>query len=204
MADTEGISKLPNTFVNVLNTNNVLRNIPPFDLARQNKLCFELPFVFEARFPVGSAVIFLTVEADNFFQRFVGSIDVFVLHIENRIDAVLAKQQAKTVLKPEAGQQSAIMQRVLAVDIELRRPPAFGSVFEFGPITNERVDTSCPSDHRIGGDFQVTRFFHVVVVGDKVGPFLGETRRGNNSESENNENGDAKDHNHSNLRPHYS
>ena len=54
------------------------------------------------------------------------------------------------------------MPRVLAIDIEFGSPPAFGAVFEFGPVTDEGIDARRPANHRFVAKLHVaTHFVHI-------------------------------------------
>ena len=93
---------------------------------------------------------------------------MLVLDIENGIDPMLAQQQPETILETVSGQKSSIMAGLLAVHVKFGRPPGFGSVFEFRPVSNEGIDAGRPPDHRVRRHFQIAGFLQVMVVSNHV------------------------------------
>ena len=60
----------------------------------------------------------------------------------------------------------------LPVEIELGGPPGGGAVFEFHIAADESVSSRRLS-HRVEKfDFEISRLFHFVGIGDEVRPFL--------------------------------
>ena len=72
----------------------------------------------------------------------------------------------------EAGEQSGIGGRGLAVDIKLRGPPGLYAVFEFGGGGAEAVAALRASESGFRLDFEVSGLFEVVGVGDEIGLLL--------------------------------
>src|SRR5262249_33464344 len=139
-AGAEGITELPNAFMNVFHANQILGNIPSLDLARQDQFGFELSFVLQSCLTVGLALSFLSIEPDNFFQCLIGAIKMFIFDVENGIDTVLAHQETKSILESKAREQAAIMSSVLAVYVKLGCPPSFRAIFDFSPVANKGRD----------------------------------------------------------------
>src|SRR5213594_3744166 len=98
--------------MNILYANEILSEIPLSDFAREDQLCLEFPFVFMTSLIIGLFQVFFAVKPDNFPEHFVGTIEVLVLDIQHRIDAVLFQPRSKPVLPSKAGEQAALVPRV--------------------------------------------------------------------------------------------
>src|SRR6267378_3591715 len=82
------------------------------------------------------------VVAFDLFQDLVGSVLIFILEVENRIDEVFALQQPETILPSETCKYRAVVKRGLAVQVELRGPPGCCAVFELAPESVEVIPAS--------------------------------------------------------------
>ena len=136
------------------------------------------------RFGVRLGSVELGVEAHDFLERLVRVRGVFELHVEDRVDPVLAHQRPEAVLPARAGEDRAVAKRVLRVDVELGGPPRGHSVLELHPGRDEIAAALLRSVDRVGLNLQVARLLQVVRVRDEVGSFLrgrsrGKPQRGN-------------------------
>jgi len=57
----------------------------------------------------------------------------------------------------------------LTVQIEFSGPPAINSIFEFNSGGDEGITSFGSSGDALGSDFQISRLFQLVRVGDEVG-----------------------------------
>src|SRR5216683_1303377 len=154
--------------------NKVLRTeIPALNGSGENQLQFDFVVVFLAGFGIRGEEARLHVVTFAFFQDFVRAILVFVFHVENRIDEVLAFQRPETVLPAESREQGAVAERGLSVEIKLGRPPGGGTVFKFCPEGVEAVAAALRAKRGEVLDSQVSGLFKVVVVSDEVRILLG-------------------------------
>jgi hypothetical protein len=114
--------------------------------------------------------------AFHFLSDLIRAADVLVLDVENRIDEMLALQDAKAVFEAEAGKDGGIAESGLAIEVELAGPPGGGAVLELHP---EGVEVIAGALRAKGGevfDFEVAGLFEIVVIGDDVRAFLGKGR----------------------------
>ena len=122
---------------------------------------------------VGFKSVGLYVVTFYFFPDFVSAALVFIFDIEDWIYEVLALEWAKTILQAEAGEERAVVEGGLAIEIEFGGPPRGRAIFQFHPegmvIVAEPLGTQ-------GGevfDFEIAGLFQVVIVSDDIRTFLG-------------------------------
>ena len=127
----DGIAELPWLVAEILFGDEVLRDVPGFEVRGEDQLEFGFVLVLAAGFAVGFGEVGLAVVADDFKEGFVGAGDAFVLDVEDGVDEVFAHQGAEAVFEAEAGEDGGILGGGLAVEIELGGPPGAGAVFEF-------------------------------------------------------------------------
>ena len=89
--------------------------------------------MFPAGNAVGYCVIGFDVVALDFLQNLIGAAGLFIFDIENGINEVLPLEQAKAVLPAKAGEDGAVMEGALAVEVKFSSPPCGGAVFELAP-----------------------------------------------------------------------
>src|SRR5712664_1276079 len=114
------------------------------------------------------------VVAFDLFQDLVGSVLIFILEVENRIDEVFALQNSEAILPSETCEYRAVVERGLAVQVELRGPPGCRAVFEFAPEGMEVIPASLRAKCGEILDLQVAGLFEIVVISDKVWVLLRE------------------------------
>src|SRR5205823_2429681 len=93
----------------VLGRQSVFSEVPTLDVLREQQLEFQFVIVLLARESVRLGKVSFDIVTFVFFQYLVGAADLFVLEIKHRVDEMLALQQPKTVLQPEAGEDGAIV-----------------------------------------------------------------------------------------------
>src|SRR5215471_11322852 len=175
-ASAQRVAELPRLVGQILHGDDVLREVPAFHRARQDELQFDLPFMFAASLRVRTERIGFGVVSDDLLERLVGSVRILVFHVEDRVDPVLALKGSEAVLPLESRKYRAVVERRLAVQIELGRPPCRRAVFELRPVGMEVVAAALGPERREVFDLEVAGFLEVVVVGHKVGAFLGGRR----------------------------
>src|SRR5437667_11984375 len=74
-----------------------------------------------------------------FLEDLVSAVFVFILHIENGIDEVLALQRPEAILPAETGEHRAVVKGGLTVQVKLCGPPGGRPVFKCGSVGVEDV-----------------------------------------------------------------
>src|SRR5260370_8011751 len=82
------------------------------------------------------------VVAFALFEDLVRAIFVFILHIKNGIDEVLALQHPKAILPPESREYGAVVEGGLPIQVKLRGPPGSCAVFKLAPEGVEVIPAS--------------------------------------------------------------
>src|SRR5262245_61063636 len=100
--------------------------------------------MFPSPLAVGNLQVLLPIKSDNFLERFIGTIDVLIFDVQDRIDSVRLQERPKPILKSKAGKHTALMLRMLPIEVEFCRPPSPHSVFEFIQGAQERVEIVRP------------------------------------------------------------
>src|SRR6266403_3464161 len=123
-------------------------------------------------FPAGYGIrirgVRFAVMTFDFLQDLVGTADVFVLDIKNRVDEMLMLQQPEAILRAKPGKKSAVVEIGLAVEIKLRGPPRSSSIFELHPKSMEVVAAALRAKRGEVFDLEAARLLHVVIVGNNV------------------------------------
>ena len=132
--------------------------------------------VFLASDGVGDGIVGFDIVTLDFFQDLVGAAGLLVFDVENGIDEVLALEKAEAVLPAEAGEDGAVAESGLAVEVELGGPPGGRAVFELGPEGVKVVAAALGAEGGEVLDFEAARLLEIVVVGDDVRTLL--RRRG--------------------------
>ena len=114
----------------------------------------------------------LDVVTFDLFQDLVGAADLLVLKVEHGIDEVLALEKTNAVLPAEAGEDGAVVERGLTVEVDLGRPPGGGAVLELGPESMKVVAAALGAEGGEILDLEAAGFLKIVVVGHDVGAFL--------------------------------
>src|SRR5277367_2249357 len=139
----EGVPELPGIAArHILGGDSVLRNIPSGEGLRKQQLELQLVIVLFAQQRVGVSVIGFNIVPLDFLQNLVGAAGVFVFDIQHGIDEMLLLQKAKTVLPAKTSKNRAVVERGLAVEINLGRPPRGCAVLELGPEGVKVVTTA--------------------------------------------------------------
>src|SRR5215831_18780204 len=177
-ARADGVAELPRIAAGeILYGKRIDGEVPSLVSAGEQQL--ELEFVIDSLTGecIGRSVIGFHVVALDFFHDLVGFADLLVLEVENGVDDVLRLQQANTIFPAEAGEDCAVVESALAVEIELSGPPGGGSVFEFGPVGDEVSSAALCTESGEVFDLEVARFFQVMIIGDEVWAFLSRSER---------------------------
>src|SRR6202022_3866174 len=87
---SQRIAKLPRGMTQVLLCGNVLGEVPPFRIARQNQLQLHLALLLCPAFCIATGQVDVAVVAHDLQQALVGRIYVFKLEIQHWIDPMLA------------------------------------------------------------------------------------------------------------------
>ena len=172
-ADPGSVAKLPGMATGQrLGCQRVEREIPSLPGCRQQQLKLQFVIVPLAQNGICGRGIGFDVVAFDFLHDLVGIANLFVFHVEHGIDHVLALEDAEAIFHPEPGENGAVAERALSVQVELSRPPGRCSVFQLEPIGHE-VSASALC-RKIGErfDLEAARFLKIVVVGHKVWAFL--------------------------------
>src|SRR5450631_4206683 len=141
-AGAERIAKFPRLVGKIFGGNRIFDEVPTLVSAGEQELELQLVIMLLPEYGIGIESIGLNVVALDLFQNFVGAAGVFVFHVEDRIDEVLAPERTKTILPAEPGEKSAVVKCGLAVEVELGSPPGGGAVFELHPESMEVVATA--------------------------------------------------------------
>src|SRR5580693_2566311 len=121
---------------------------------------------------VGRRMIGFHVVAFYLLHDLVGFADLLVLDVKHRVDDMLAAEQTKAIFQSEPGENSAVAECALRVEVEFGGPPGRCAIFELDPIGVE-VST-CALCSQIGEvlDLEAARFLEIVIVGDEVRALL--------------------------------
>src|SRR5205823_8346289 len=90
---------------------------------------------------------------------------------KDRVDPMLALQKTEAVLPSIPRKQSAVVTGRLTVQIDLRGPPSFQTVFKLAHAAPESIAPIGISRHAFRGEFEVAGFFHLMGVGDEKRTF---------------------------------
>ncbi|PYX37639.1 MAG: hypothetical protein DMG81_13670 [Acidobacteria bacterium] len=86
---------------------------------------------------------------------------------------MLALQYAEAVLQSPSGKDRAVANRALTFQIQFRGPTGSDPVFDLHVRSNVgTLPGTRNSGSRVSFEFQVTRFFEMVVISDEVGALL--------------------------------
>src|SRR6185437_12090235 len=96
--------------------------------------------------------------------------------VDHRINKMLALQRTKAILPAKTGEESAVIEGGLPVEIEFRRPPGRGAVLELHPISMKVVAAALRPEGRKILDIQTSGFFEIVIVSDDVRTLLGKCK----------------------------
>ncbi len=176
-AGADRVAKLPGFVREVFHGQGIDRDIPAAEGFGEQKFHFELVNVLAARVGVRGGVIAFNVVAFHFFEDFVRAAGVLKFDVEDRVDRMLARQQAEAIFPTHTGEEGAVVKGGLSCEIELRGVPRGYSVLEFGPEGVEIAGVALRSERRKICEIKTSRFLEVVIVGDDVGTFLREGRR---------------------------
>jgi hypothetical protein len=114
-AEPPRVAELPRFAGQILYGDDVLGDVPTLERAREDEL--ELEFSL-ALFPADRdrlRMVGFDVVADDFLEHFVGTVDVFVFDVQDRVDRVLVPERAEAVLPAKPGEQRPLIERVLRV-----------------------------------------------------------------------------------------
>ena len=111
--------------------------------------------------------------ADDFFLNAGGFVDPLVLDVQDGIDGMLALERSEAVLPPPSGETGAVAPHVDGLHIQFSRPPAGDAVFDLQPRCRVRGIAGFRESGRARGrDFEIARFFEIVVVRHEVRALL--------------------------------
>lgn len=172
-ADPGSVAKLPGIATGQrLGCQRIEREIPSIPRCRQQQLKLQLVIVPLAQNGIWGRVIGFDVVAFDFLHDLVGFANLLVFQVEDRIDHVLALEQAEAIFQPEPRENGAVAERALSVQVELSRPPGRGSVFQLEPIGQEVSAFALGRKIGEGCDLETAGFLKIVVVGNKVRALL--------------------------------
>jgi len=172
-ARADGVSEFPGiASSHVLGSDRVFGDVPSVESFREQQFELEFVIVFLAGDGVGVGVVGFDVMSFDFFENLVGAAGLLVLEVEHGIDEVLALEKTYAILDAEAGEDRAVSEGGLAVEVEFRGPPGGRAIFEFSPERVEVVAAALRAEGREVFDFEVAGFFQVVIVGDDVRTLL--------------------------------
>src|SRR5581483_1566112 len=92
-------------------------------------------------------------------------------------------QYAKPVLQAKTSEHCAVRRSCLAIQIEFSGPPACRAIFKFHRWSKESVTTRRLSDDPFRANLQISRFFHLMRIGDEIGSFPSPGRSQTNKNS---------------------
>src|ERR1051326_2874102 len=168
-ADAYRIAELKRFMPNVLLCDEILRDRPAFDVTAQDQLGFDLPFLLRAALVAWLREIVFAVVIHHLQQSLVCAVDVFKLDVEHRIDPVLVRQHTKAVLPAIARKDGGFAARTLGVQVKLGGPPGPYAVFELRRVAQKAVTVDRTAENVLGGELQVSRFLHLMRIGDEEG-----------------------------------
>ena len=174
MAGAECVAELPGVAAGeVLGGNGVLSDVPSLEGLGEKQFEFEFVIMLLTGTGVRVGVVRFDVVAFHFLENLVGAAGVFVFDIKDWIDEMFALEQAEAVLESESGEDGAVVECGLAVEVELGGPPGSGAVFELGPEGVKIVAGALGAERGEVFDFEAAGFLEIVIVGDDVGALLG-------------------------------
>src|SRR5438094_3293823 len=95
-----------------------------------------------------------------FLEDLVSAVFVFILHIENGIDEVLALQRPEAILPAETGEHRAVVEGGLTVQVKLCGPPGGRPVFKLGPVGVEAVTAALAANSGEVVDVKAAGHYH--------------------------------------------
>ena len=119
---------------------------------------------------VRNSEIVRRIMVDHLKQRLIGAVQALKFHVQHRVDPVFLHQRPEAVFPTEARKDGAVTRRLLGVEIEFGRPPAFDTVLEFRPRAEELVGLLRDTQHGVDGDFEVPGLLEFMIVGNEVRP----------------------------------
>src|SRR6185437_13056892 len=174
----ESVAELEALFLGKIALHNeVLSDIPVLNIAGENELGFQ--FVGMGLAELGVVFKIERRLAHNFLLNAAALVDVFVFQVEDRVNGMLGGQGSKAALQAPTGEDGAVPGGGLALQVELRGPPAVYSVLQFG---KGRDVGPLPAARHAGSgvhlQFEIAGLLQVMVVSDEIGGvFLGASRK---------------------------
>src|ERR1700675_3896091 len=138
-AGAEGIAEFPRRIRKILGSEGVLCEVPAFECTGQDELQLDFMDVFLLGLRIRNEEVRFHVVAFAFFEDLIRAVLVFILDIKDGIDEVFALQKPEAILPAETREYGALVERGLAVQIELCGPPGGCAVFKLGPEGMEVV-----------------------------------------------------------------
>ena len=117
----------------------------------------------------------MAVVTDEREDRFVGARDVFVLHVEHRVDGVVAHERPDPILNAEAGKNGGILGCGLTIEVNLGGPRGAGAVLELYCRGSEVAAAIWFTEGGFGFDLEVAGLHQIVGVGEEAGLILRES-----------------------------
>src|ERR1700739_3155733 len=124
---------------------------------------------------VGRRMIGFDVVAFHFLHDLVGFADLLVFDVEYRVDGMLALEQTKAIFQTEPGENSAVAECALTIEVEFGGPPGGCAIFKLDPIGVEVSASALSGEIGEVLDLQAARFLEIVIVRDEVGTLLSVT-----------------------------
>src|SRR5579864_3112211 len=121
---------------------------------------------------VGRRMIGFDVVAFYLLHDLVGFADLLVFDVKHRVDGMFALEQTKAILQPKSGENSAVAECALAIEVEFGGPPGGCAIFKLDPIGVEVSASALCGEIGEVLDLQAARFLEVVIVGNEVGALL--------------------------------
>jgi hypothetical protein len=84
---------------------------------------------------------------------------------------MLVGEQSEAILPPIPGEQGTLSTGRLAVKVHLRGPPSLDAILEFCRRAQEPTAAIRFPNDVLGRELQVSRFLHLVRIGDEEWPF---------------------------------
>ena len=168
-ACSDRIAKLPGvTARQVFGGDRVLGDVPSPEGAGEDQFGFEFVRVALAGICIWVGGVGLDIVTFDLFENLVGLVDLLVFDVENGIDEMLVLQRPEPVFETEAGEDGAVVEGGLSVEIELGGPPGGGAVFQFSPVRMEIVSGALGAEGGEVFDLETAGLFEVMVVSDEV------------------------------------
>src|SRR4029077_683770 len=130
---------------------------------------------------VGRRMIGFHAVAFYLLHDLVGFAGLLEFDVEHGINNMFALEQPKAIFQSEPGENSAVAECALGVEVEFGGPPGCCAIFKLDPIGVEASASALCSQIREVLDLEAAWFLEIVIVRNEVGALLSLSRKSSQS-----------------------